>query len=334
MNQTFRFFLSLLTFVCVTCATQRKSNEAIPFDYSSLFQIEQETLIPTRWDVGNTTVSNEDRLDVLLPHVKNIGNVYIGVGAEQNLTIAAWAKSEFIYLMDFTQVVVSANEMMIMFLRESPTKEIFLSRYAKGNEAEAFALIDKNLSNPDTYKKIYTRIGKFIRKRHKTNRITSKEYSYQMFQTNDDEYNYIRNLALTNRIFPVKGNLLGTTTLRSIGDILKKNGKFVGIIYFSNAEEYFFYPKEFKESILNLPVTDSSLVVRTLSVQKVKFPWSPGSDISTDFGFHYCIQPIQNFQAWLSSGPNKLRSDLIMEGGGEINRKLGITIVRGLPKTK
>lgn len=58
----------------------------------------QETLIPTKWDVGDTTVSNEDRLDLLIPHVQNIGNAYVGVGSEQNLTIAAWAKSDFIIL--------------------------------------------------------------------------------------------------------------------------------------------------------------------------------------------------------------------------------------------
>ncbi|TGL57152.1 hypothetical protein EHQ58_15310 [Leptospira ognonensis] len=328
------YILPLLTLIYLSCASQKKNIENKPFDYTALFQINQENLIPTRWDVGNTTVSNEDRLDVLIPHVTNIGNVYIGVGAEQNLTIAAWAKSEFIYLMDFTQVVVSANQMMIMFLRESPTKEIFLSRYAKGNETESFALIDKNLPDPENYKKIFTRIGKFIRKRHKTNRITSAEYKYQMFQTNDEQYEYIRNLALNDRIFPVKGNLLGTTTLKSIGETLRRNGKYVGILYFSNAEEYFFYPKEFKESILNLPTDESSLVVRTLSVKQAKFPWSPGSDISTDFGFHYCVQPIQNFQEWLSRGPEKLRSDMIMENGGEINRSLGITVVRGLPKNK
>ncbi|MDZ4725479.1 MAG: hypothetical protein SH817_04950 [Leptospira sp.] len=317
-------------FLILSCKSFQQK-EKIHFDYSTLFSIEQETLVPTRWDVGNTTVSNEDRLDVLIPHVSNIGNVYIGVGAEQNLTIAAWAKSEFIYLMDFTQVVVSANEMMIMFLKESPTKELFISRYAKGNEAESFSLIEKNLSQPEKYKQIYKNIIKYVRKRHRTNKITSAEYKYDMFQTNDEQYAYIRNLAIQNRIYPVKGNLLGKTTLRSIGDTLRKNGKFVGIIYFSNAEEYFYYPEEFKKSILNLPTKDNSVVVRTLSVKKHIFPWSPGSDISTDYGFHYCTQNIQNFQTWLSSGL-KLRSDLIMEAGGVVDKKKGFTFVSGLPK--
>jgi hypothetical protein len=90
----------------------------------------------------------------------------------------------------------------------------------------------------------------------------------------------------------------------------------------------------FKESIANLPIQESSVVVRTLSVKQGLFPWSPGSDISTDFGFHYCIQPILNFQIWLSESKNKLRSDLIMEGGGVVDKKNGITIVKSLPKAK
>lgn len=323
--------ISLTLFFLIVCKSSG-SKQINPPSSNTLRQIEQETLVPTRWDVGNTTVSNEDRLDVLIPHVTGVGNVYIGVGAEQNLTIAAWAKSDFIYLMDFTQIVVTANEMMVMFLKESPTKEDFLKRYAKGNEAESFALIDKNLPNPEEYKKAFNRIIKFVRKRHRTNRITSELYKYEMFQTNEDQYQYIRNLALTDRIYPVKGNLLGTTTLKSIGDHLRKNGKTVGIIYFSNAEEYFFYPKEFKESILNLPTSNNSLVVRTLSVRQHQFPWSPGSDISTDFGFHYCVQPIENFQTWLRIGPVKLRSDMIMDAGGKVDKKNGITVVTGLPK--
>lgn len=37
---------------------------------SKLKETPQETLVPTKWDVGDTTVSNEDRLDLLIPHVQ------------------------------------------------------------------------------------------------------------------------------------------------------------------------------------------------------------------------------------------------------------------------
>ncbi|MDV6236685.1 hypothetical protein CH379_013725 [Leptospira ellisii] len=287
----------------------------------------QETLIPTKWDVGDTTVSNEDRLDLLIPHVQNVGNAYVGVGSEQNLTIAAWAKSDFVYLMDFTQIVVHANEITILFLKKGEKKEDFIRFWGKEGEKEAFELIGASLTDPDKYKKVYKQASPFIRKRHRTNLMLSKKYGYKMFQTDDEQYTYIRKLALDDRILPLRGNLLGSVTLTGIGNTLKKAGHKLGIIYFSNAEEYFAYPQEFKNSIINLPVEENSLVVRTISVRRDLFPWSPGSEISTDRGFHYCVQKINNFQKWLASGKPGLRSLQIMAEGGTVDKKNGITVV-------
>ncbi|WP_411821594.1 hypothetical protein [Leptospira sp. 'Mane'] len=322
LNSLFIFILLLSLGFC---------NATFEKKYSSLREIQQETLVPTRWDVGNTTVSNEDRLDILIPYVKNTGNVYIGVGSEQNLTIAAWAKSDFIYLMDFTTVVVSANEMMVFFLKESPTKEKFLYYYSKAGEEDAMKLLREKFPNPESYAKVYKKIIKFVRKRHKTNLMLSELYHYKMFQTDDDQYEHIHTLAKEGKIFPVKGNLLGKITLQSIGTYLRKNDLSLGIIYFSNAEEYFYYPDQFKDSILNLPMTDKSIVVRTLSVKKNTFPWSPGSDISTKIGFHYCVQKGLSFHEWLTFVKSPFRSLNIMEDAGKVDSKLGFTYVEDGP---
>ncbi|PJZ51438.1 LIC_10091 family lipoprotein [Leptospira adleri] len=307
--------------------TRSLSEENLVSKIGILRETPQEVLVPTKWDVGDTTVSNEDRLDLLIPHVQNAGNAYIGVGSEQNLTIAAWAKSDFIYLMDFTQIVVHANEITVLFLKKGEKKEDFIRYWGKEGEKDALELIQTSLSNPDVYKKVYKQASPFIRKRHRTNLMLSKKYNYKMFQTDDEQYSYIRKLAIEDRIFPLKGNLLGNTTLLGIGNTLKKVGHKVGIIYFSNAEEYFAYPQEFKNSLINLPVDEKSLVVRTISVRRDLFPWSPGSEISTDRGFHYCVQKISNFQKWLSSNKPGLRSLQVMVEGGTVDKKNGITVV-------
>ncbi len=122
---------------------------------SKLKETPQVTLVPTKWDVGDTTDSNEDRLDLLIPHVQNLGNVYVGVGSEQNLTIAAWAKSDFIYLMDFTQIVVHANTITNLFLLKSEKKEDFIRLWGKEGEKEALELIQVSFSDPEVYKKVY-----------------------------------------------------------------------------------------------------------------------------------------------------------------------------------
>ncbi|MBM9500302.1 hypothetical protein JWG44_08585 [Leptospira sp. 201903071] len=328
------FILTFLSFGFSFCSGSEKvkenrslNEENLASKIGTLRETPQEVLVPTKWDVGDTTVSNEDRLDLLIPHVQNVGNAYVGVGSEQNLTIAAWAKSDFIYLMDFTQIVVHANEITVLFLKKGEKKEDFIRYWGKEGEKDALELISTSLPNPEVYKKVYKQASPFIRKRHRTNLMLSKKYDYKMFQTDDEQYSYIRKLAVEDRIFPVKGNLLGNTTLLGIGNTLKKAGHKVGIIYFSNAEEYFAYPQEFKNSLINLPVDDKSMVVRTISVRRDLFPWSPGSEISTDRGFHYCVQKISNFQKWLSSNKPGLRSLQVMVEGGTVDKKNGITVV-------
>lgn len=127
------FILILLAFCFSSCSGSKKTEETQnrrlnEQDLVSKLGIFKETpeeiLVPTKWDVGDTTVSNEDRLDLLIPHVQNIGNAYVGVGSEQNLTIAAWAKSDFIYLMDFTQIVVHANTITIFSLKKEKRRKI------------------------------------------------------------------------------------------------------------------------------------------------------------------------------------------------------------------
>ncbi|PJZ69880.1 hypothetical protein CH373_13500 [Leptospira perolatii] len=330
-----KYLASIVVYLaCLSCSPKaiqsEKENSSLRLTEAQigiLRQTPQEDLVPTIWDTGDTTVSNEDRLDLLIPHVQNIGKAYIGVGSEQNLTIAAWAKSEFIYLMDFTNIVVLANEITIQFLKKAEKKEEFIRLWGKEGEKDALSLIENSFNDPAKYKKVYKQASPFIRKRHATNLMLSKKYNYKMFQSDDEQYAYIRSLALENKIYPVRGNLLGKTTLFGIGTSLKKANLSAGIIYFSNAEEYFAYPQEFKDSIANLPVEEKSLVVRTISVRKDVFPWSPGSEISTDRGFHYAVQKISNFQNWLKNGKPGLRSLHIMLEGGTVDKQNGITVV-------
>ena len=342
-SQFTKLFFCISIFLFSACSSGKISDgqsteNRSPFDAYSGSVLEklqatpQETLVPTKWDVGDTTVSNEDRLDLLIPHVQNIGGVYLGVGSEQNLTIASWAKSDFIYLMDFTEIVVNANKITVLFLKNSKQKEDFLYFWSKEGEKLAFELIQKNFETPEVFKTVYKKASPFIRKRHKTNLMLSKKYRYKMFQTDDEQFFYIRRLAQDDRILPIRGNLLGNTTFFGVGNTLKKTNLKLGILYFSNAEEYFTYPQSFKNSVLNLEILPNAKLVRTISVRKEIFPWAPGSEVSTDRGFHYAVQSLSNFQEWMKLENPKLNSEMILRRG-KIDRENGITIIDSqLPK--
>ena len=297
----------------------------------NLRSVKSEMHNPTRWDVGDTTVSNEDRLDLLIPHLKGVKGAYIGVGSEQNLTLAAWADSEFIYLMDFTKIVVDSNKISILFLKEAETPEQFIFFWSKKGRESAKKLLQEKLPEEKDLPKLYDKVSSFIQRRHSTNLKLSKIYNYPMFMTDQNLYSHIRKLAVEDKIFPVQGNLLGKETFYEIGTVLKKNNLNLGILYMSNAEEYFKYNDHFRNSINNLPSDPSSVVIRTISVRRDLFPWSPGSDYSTQIGFHYAVQKLDNFKKWMGLNRSNLSSLNILMEGGDTDKTHGLTIVKKDP---
>ncbi|MCX7679799.1 MAG: hypothetical protein N2316_11370, partial [Spirochaetes bacterium] len=58
----------------------------------------EEDVTPTKWEIGNTIISNEDRLELYKKHIEDIGGGYIGVGGTQNFLLASWANSEWVWL--------------------------------------------------------------------------------------------------------------------------------------------------------------------------------------------------------------------------------------------
>ena len=102
------------------------------------------------------------------------------------------------------------------------------------------------------------------------------------------------------------------------------------IVYYSNAEEYFAYGDQYRKNWTTVPVDDKSLIVRTISVNKGRFPWSPGSSHSTDRGFHYNVMSAELYQEWLTKGRKGLRSRDILRDG-QTDRENGFTLVTHRP---
>ena len=302
-----------------------------PEKQKELFQqTNQEDLKPTIWDTGDTTITNEDRLDLLEPHVRDIGGAYVGVGSTQNFTLAAWAKSEWIWLMDFTRVVVATNKIHIAFLQECPTPEEFRKLWEPGSKAKAMEVIEKHYAGQPDYdliRKAWSTSGPFQRRRFRYDDVIHKKFNFHGWLNSKETYDHIRGLALKGRIQAVRGDLKGPITVKSIAEQAKKMGIVFRIMYFSNAEEYFPLGDDFRSNWLSLPVDEKSMVVRTISVYRGKLPWAPGSELSTDRGFHYVLQSAPHFQKWLKEGKEGLRIEEIVLTGNT-DRENGITLIK------
>ncbi len=282
-------------------------DEAVSIFLSS----KDEILKPTRWDTGDTTISNEDRLELYQPHIKDLKGGYIGVGSIQNFLLAAWAKSEWIWLTDFTRIVVAANKIHISFFKEAENPAAFRALWEKANREKARKIIEKYYAKEKDYAFILSSLDiarPYLLKRFALEDKLTKARNYSVWHTDLEQYNHLRNLALKNRIRALNGDIMGKTTILETTAAAKKMGVKVRIIYFSNAEEYNIfrpYPDQFRTNWKDMPVDEKSLIVRTISVHKNIWPWADESHYSTKRGFHYSIQYADDFTYRLAHNPDK-----------------------------
>ena len=88
------------------------------------------------------------------------------------------------------------------------------------------------------------------------------------FLAREEDYLFVKELHLQNRIIPVVGDFAGPKALRTVGDYLKENGYSVSAFYTSNVEQYLFRNGvfgDFAENIRHLPVSEKSLFIRAFT---------------------------------------------------------------------
>ena len=297
----------------------------------------EENLKPNKWDDGSTTVSNENRLDLFKKHIKNVKGGYIGVGTTQNFTLAIWAQSEWIWLIDFTKIAVAANKIHISFLKKAKNVKEFTKLWQKASKKEAMAIIEKEYKDShnlafikDTWEKSLV----FVMSRIKSMRYLTKKRNYKSCLTHDDMYQKIRKLALEGRIKALKGDLNGPRTVLGIAENAKKMNLMIRIVYLSNAEEYFkTFTDQFRKNISSLPVDEKSVLVRTATIYKWIYPWAPDSEYRNPVGFHYNTMPVLIFNKWLTDNKRKKIELYDILKTGKVFGTTGYSSISAYPKT-
>ncbi|MBX7056820.1 MAG: hypothetical protein K1X75_02050 [Leptospirales bacterium] len=251
--------------------------------------------------------SNERRIDLFRAHIANLGGGYVGVGTDQNFTFIAWARSEYAWLMDFDYVAVDVNRIHMFFITISPRYADFRSLWEKRNRAQSLRLLEARFGGEPDYPRI--RAAFQVAHRGSTDvpeRIRDLDYmvrkfSLSTFVNNQDDYNYIRDMIRAGRIRAVPGDLKGDVTMQEIARISEDQDAPVRLIYTSNAEEYFRYPDAMRRNFLALPHDERGFVIRTAtSGAKYVLGYPEGEKFPDDFPFHYNLQTIPSFRAWMS----------------------------------
>ncbi|MFN3604715.1 MAG: hypothetical protein ACK4UJ_08405 [Leptonema sp. (in: bacteria)] len=246
--------------------------------------------------------TNERRLDVFYPFVKNLRGGYVGVGTDQNLILISWVKPDYAYLIDFDYIAVSINQLHLLFLSHSHNFIDFKSFWLKKNQKKGIELIQKTFLDEEEQKiflKVYKMGLNVLPERFQELEILSKKFTLISYHNNQEDFEFLKNLIQKNRIQALLGDINGNVIFRKIGDASKKLCIPIRTIYLSNAEEYYRYPQSFRENIFNLSIDESSLIVRTVTSGALEFGF-PEFEKYKEIPFHYNIQKVQDLLDWFT----------------------------------
>lgn len=250
-------------------------------------------------------ISNEDNLELFHDAVKDKGGVYVGVGTDQNYLLGAWARAEALILLDFDQAVVDLHRVYRVIFLAAETPEAFLQLWRKQSRSEVRRLIQEGYSDKrqragallalNTARwAVERRFGRLIAQMAKANRTC--------FLTDAADYAHLRRLFQEDKVFMVRGDLTARRTVKALGEALSESGKTVGVLYLSNAEQYFSYDAQYRKNMRGLGLTESSVVLRTSGERGI--PHVKGTH------YHYNTQSGANFEAWLED--TKTRKSVTM----------------------
>lgn len=247
--------------------------------------------------------SNERRIDLFWNVIEDLGGVYLGVGTDQNLSLAARAKSDLVILMDFDPEIVKVNQLHIFFLKNTNNYEEFKNLWERKNRDSTIQFINNN----GGYEKEDLLIGHTIGLKPGIGvpeRLSELEYMHSNFKLdtfshNVNEFLFLKNLALSDKIISVYGDLTGDVSLNEISKFLRENEMTINLMYTSNAEEYFKFPKEYRHNIKILPINEKSIIVRTLTAGARSYGFPKGEKFPDTFPFHYNYQPLSNLKKWM-----------------------------------
>ncbi|MFT5431447.1 MAG: hypothetical protein ACI9OJ_002143 [Myxococcota bacterium] len=237
-------------------------------------------------------VSNERRPDLFYRHVTaegaGRGGVYLGVGAEQNYILAAWARSEIIVLMDFDPVIVDLHAVHRAAFLTAVNPAGFVAFWT-GSADIVRAALAQHVSDSAARKRA---LAAYELARESVG-ARLKEWSARSpggkptFLTDSKQYEFLVDRFRSGRVVATQGDLTGARAMASIARAIQKSGFALRVLYLSNAEQYFMFKAGYRRNILALPFDKKSLVLRTL-------PGRPR-------GFEYIVQSGENLHAWMGS---------------------------------
>ncbi len=241
--------------------------------------------------------SNEWRQDLLIEPLRGLGGAFMGVGSDQNYTMAAMAGSEYLFLVDYDPFIPWIHAIYEQLIVASETPEELIGRFSAENERETTAMLRTAFEGRPRARRMV---------RHFTSRRAAWEgYLTRVSRLTRDGrpfswladpamYSYIRRMFRQGRVVYRNGDVTGEQTVTAVADACNRLGTKVRVVYFSNAEQFFPFTDQFIANMKALPTDDRSIVFRTIRHRRL--------EIAPDGRWHYLIHDFPDFVARLDTG--------------------------------
>lgn len=237
-------------------------------------------------DVHYTT-SNERHVRLFRDVTAKLGGIQLGVGAEQNYLLAGWSRPELVICMDFDQYITDVHVIYGLLFARSKTAAELIDWWSTGSQPKFSELLERSVEDPQQRKvlaAIHRREGASIARHLGRQTAVFKKHGTDTWLTQQEQFDFVRNLWARGRVFPVRGDLTGPSTLKDIGAIATRFKMPVRLFYLSNAEYYFeYWDGEFRENVAALPFDRRSVVLHTHP---------------TKHDYKYFHHTGENFRAW------------------------------------
>lgn len=272
-------------------AIQRQAGDSIP----------DERPYPVRL---HFLTSNERRHDLFFPAARRRGGGYVGVGADQNYTLAAVAEAEVLWLLDIDAQVAQWHQIYAALIPAAPTPAD-LRRLLDGQHGpEVAAALEARWDGPLDAPLRRALFLAYRRDRARIHAHVTREILRRggapSWLSDRDLYAHVRALQQARRVTAKVGDLHGEQTLLSISEAARRMGVQIRVVYLSNAEQWFRYSPQFRRNMAALPRDGRAVVLRTLARWEV--PAAPGDR------WHFSAQTLDDFVRRLQApdGPRRV----------------------------
>lgn len=240
-------------------------------------------------------ISNEFRHDLWFPAVRDLGGAFVGVGTDQCYTLAAVQNASLLWVVDFDPLVPVIHRLYSVLVPESDTPDALLARFADENRRATLALLEERLAGASdrdaiirAYRRNRARMYPYLRRV-----LRNRPYGNPASWLSDPVlYGRVRALIGSGRVIARNGDVTANGAMRAVGRVARELGVTVRVIYFSNAEQFFPYSRDFRANVDGLPVDERTIVLRTFREPGVPYPEGDR--------WHYMVQPIADMQARLT----------------------------------